>query len=639
MATPFTSALNGLWDASDVDTWGQGVGVYPQTAADVVNIGHQVTVNVALTMELGALTINSGGVLKPSALVNSMLTFGNVDLLINSGGNLGGGVMVPNGLTFNLIWNTTGDNLKGINCPTGGVIALYGDPAYYGSVERSTLYATCGAGQQYFTVVGDVVGKWAVGQILTVHKNSAVYGNFNTDLALVTITVVEAAGANTKITYSEAALGVNFLAGGAVEIISRNVLLSKLGASTVIGNYNTNRPRIYDRNAQGNNNCVISNVLVTGFYGIESSYGFQCLKSPVRNGNISFNSGTGHTVSCPVYSNNYGLYSGTGHTVSGPVYSNNYGFSYGNGHTVSGPVYSNYCGFNVGNGHTVSGPVYSNYYGFNVGNGHTVSGPVYSNSYGLYYGNGHTVSGPVYSNNYGLYYGNYKITGKIGFTAADVSAPNTIDIVLASGCYLVRLVNVKTPVAWPTGITRNVIGQAGRVACEHYGQVANAHYVIDSFGDIHKLAVGAAGSPTPPTANPPSGVTKIIDVQNVQSNCPNAAPYYLEILNVRVWATVGSRIYKFFLQWVSPTSHTLTAAELILTGECLDNTPAGSGHLGVPVTSAETVAVRTGTTDWAKYVSVTLNPAVEGWINLSLRLKYYESGAMALFVDPVVNIT
>jgi len=43
MGTPFTSARNGLWDASDVDTWGQGLGVYPQTAGDVVNIGHTVT--------------------------------------------------------------------------------------------------------------------------------------------------------------------------------------------------------------------------------------------------------------------------------------------------------------------------------------------------------------------------------------------------------------------------------------------------------------------------------------------------------------------------------------------------------------------------------------------------------------------
>ena len=605
MASPYTSARNGLWDASDVDTWGQGLNVYPQTAADVVNIGRQVTVNVVLTVELGALNITNGGVLKPSTAVNSQLTFGNVDLLINSGGNLGGAVVVPNGLTFALIWNTTGDNIKGITCPNGGIISLYGDPAFYGSVERSTLAANWTSGQT-FTVIGDVTAAWKVGQFLTVHKNPAVYGNYNTDLALVSIASLAANGANTNITINEAYPTGTFYSGGAVEMISRNVTLSKLGASTAIGNYNTLRPRIYDRNALGNNNCVISNVLITGFSIIDSSYGFQCLKSPFRNG-------TGF---------NYG----TGYTVSGPVYSNGTGFNYGTGHTVSGPVYSNVTGFNSGTGHTVSGPVYSNVTGVHSGSGHTVSGPVYSNGTGFNYGTGHTVSGPVYSNVTGFNYGNYFITGKIGFTAANVSAPNTVDILLASGCYPVRLVNAKTPNGWPTGITRNVVGQAGRVACEHYQQVAGAHYIFDAFGDLIKVAADGGGYPARP-AQRPGGNVNLVEVIP-QSNC--SAVSYAQILNVRIWQAGGTtKTYRFYL---TMTFAALAKAKLVLYADYLDQ--VSTGHLAtVSSSAAGNFTTQANNSDWSQYVEVTVTPDQDGLINLYLNLMQYESGKK-VWVDP-----
>ena len=594
MASPYTSIQNGLWDASDVDTWGQGLNVYPQLAGDVVNIGHTVTYNKVSTVEMGAITINSGGILLFSLSMTTKLTLGHADILIKNGGELRCGTaagVLPKAYTADLIWDTTADNAKGINIETGGKLTQYGDPALYGSVESAILAANWTAGQT-FTVVGDLTGKWAVGQIITVHKNPATYGNYNTDVRLFTIASVVLNGSNTDITINEAAPAVTFLAGARVEMISRNVRLSKLGANTAIGNYNSLRPRIYDRNVQANNNCVISNALITGFYGIDSSYNFQLLKSPIRNGYYAF-------------------YSGAGHTVSGPVYSNNYAFYFGTGHSISGPVYSNYSGF------------YS-------GAGHTVSGPVYGNNVAFYYCIGLSVSGPVYSNYSGFYIGDYIITGKIGFTAGDVAAPNTIDIYLASGAYPVRLINCKIPTAGLV-ITRNYLGCTSRVACEHYKQICDAHYVLANFGDIQKIAVGASGSPTPPTANPPSGNSNIIDVQNVQSLC--SATSYLEILRLRIWALANvSKTYRFYVQ--------STFVELLTTNFKLyaDYLSGSSPPAFTTISSTQAIVTRTGTTDWSQYVEVTVNPIADGWVDLYVRLMKYESG-QAVYLDPEVNIS
>jgi hypothetical protein len=85
MAT-YTSVQNGNWN--DSATWGGGG--YPAVAGDIANISHTVTYNVVSTVELGAITINSGGILTFATAMSTKLTLGHVEIQINSGGELRG---------------------------------------------------------------------------------------------------------------------------------------------------------------------------------------------------------------------------------------------------------------------------------------------------------------------------------------------------------------------------------------------------------------------------------------------------------------------------------------------------------------------------------------------------------------------
>jgi len=610
MGTPFTSARNGLWDASDVNTWGQGANVYPQTAADVVNIGHTVTYNKVSTVEMGAITINSGGILTFLNSMSTKLTLGHVEIQINNGGELrvgaSGAGIIPKTYLAELIWNTTADNLKGLNIAAGGKVNAYGDPDYFGSVFETTLVSSSGAvpaagNSITITVLGDFTTKWLAGQELLMHKSGA-YASVANDFCRLAIVSLAANGANTDIacTVTER-LGTSLTCAIHADVwnLSRNVLLYKLGYSQVWNQFNTLRPRMTNANVFGTANININDAVMGGWNRALNGYG-------VFFNGVMRNSGASD------YQLFFATINGILASVTGPGGS----FSTINAHLVNG-----------GGGTCVS----SIFNGNMIGNSPALSsGAVLC-----------TVNGNVYSNNQGVRIGgvdSYIFKGKMGYNAFDDACANSYDFFF-TGSGSCKFVNAKIPTS-PVFYQRNTLGYAGRVTCEHHQRVANAHYIFDAFGDIQKMAVGASGTPTPPTANPPSGVTNIVNVQNVQSLVASASPDYLKVLDVRVWAAASvSKVYKIFVQWVSPTSHTLANTELILSGEYLDNSPAGSGHLATATPSAETVAVRTGTTDLAKYVSITINPAVEGWVNLKLTLKYYESGAMALFVDPVVNIT
>jgi hypothetical protein len=64
-ATTYTAARNGKFDASDVDTWGAGMGVYPDDATDDAIIGtYEVQVyNDVPDLAATGITVNSGGTL------------------------------------------------------------------------------------------------------------------------------------------------------------------------------------------------------------------------------------------------------------------------------------------------------------------------------------------------------------------------------------------------------------------------------------------------------------------------------------------------------------------------------------------------------------------------------------------------
>jgi len=236
----------------------------------------------------------------------------------------------------------------------------------------------------------------------------------------------------------------------------------------------------------------------------------------------------------------------------------------------------------------------------------------------------------IYTGNiYSCYGVNYQavdckvIGGGIGYDRNGVAKANGVyGFAFAIGSWL-TLSNVKMdtpPTFFATG--RNIATCQGRMGFEHYGQVANAHYVADNWGDIYKIVADGSGDNPSQRSGSGADVQKIIP----QSNC--AASSYLEIFNVRLWATAGvSKTYRFYVQ--TDFAALLTAA-LKLYGDYLDQ--GSGGHLAT-VSSTQNISTRSSASDWSQYVEVTMTPAQTGYINLYLRLMGYESGKK-MWVDP-----
>jgi hypothetical protein len=595
MAT-YTSTQNGNWNAPA--TWG-GSG-YPSAAGDVVNIGHTVTYNVSSATQLGAITINSGGVLTFSTAMSTKLTLGNVDLAIMSGGELrvgGAGAPVPKQYLAQLVWNTTSDNAAGLYVNNGGKLTIYGDPDYYGSLDRTVLAADWTAGRT-FQVVGNFASKWAAGAILYIHKGAA-FSNYSTDINNVATPFTIASLSydsgtdTTAITINESAPGATFKAGGRVVNAGRNVQLSKSGASTDIGNYNSNRPRLIAQNTTDSPNYInLVDALFTGFFSIDCStnwptYQIQFDRSVWRNGYCVFYYGgynlkfTGIVISC----NNASI--GISDTI------------------VQTMVFACPTGYDTNYNNTFNDEVLStNFARLNIYNS-VDSGYCYANSCGYYN------------------FQNCKFTGHMGYNSTGVSMPNVYDCYFGNFCSM-TMADAKLP-ANGLVIGRNYPLFRSRVASEHDNQVAQAHHLYDNFGDIVKTqAEGSGGNPIQR-----SGGSAYVSKVTALSNC--SATNYLEIFNLRFWAARGtSKAYRFYLQ---TDFAALAKTTLVLYVDYLDQ--AAGGRLATVSSSASgNFTSRADNSDWSQYLEVSVTPAQDGYINLYLRLMAYESGK-TVWVDPL----
>lgn len=462
MGTPFTSARSGLWDASDVDTWGQGAGVYPQTAADVVTIaaGHTVTYNKVSTVEMGAITVN--GIFKASRTMSTKLTLGHVELTVSATGEMDWGKtgdVVGSAYVAEVLWNTTADNAKGIMVASGGKFYSLDNPAYYGSLDFSLTQANWTSGTTFY-VTDNVSAKWSSGHELTVHKY--VLGYLAANVALVTIASTPTwDGAKSTIVINEAFPTGTFNAGGRVEHLSRNVRFGKLGASTAIGNANTLRPRMTMFNTTANPYCEIGGCW-TGFYGMHISYNAP-ISAVLRNGERFVNQGsnhifTGKVLSCVCgtnaclgldfrgvsYSSTHGVYSSIRGTISGSIYNNTHGLNYSYGLTVS-----------------TSAKIYGNAYGFNV----TQSSDIQSGA-------------SVFHNTYGFYYSSTKMLGAVGYNGT-TRAANSYDTFYSD----IFLRNSSAQAAI-TVANRNVEHRNKNFYVQDYNGVLGAAYRFANMADM-----------------------------------------------------------------------------------------------------------------------------------------------------------
>ena len=323
----FVSTQTGNWN--DGGTYGntspgdKGTD-WPGNAGDTVTIsvGHTVTYNVSETNELGQIDV--AGKLSFSDAASRKLTLAHQNLNIANGGELEIGTSISNfdkTYTAEILWNTTSDNAKGLIIANGGKLTVYGDSTYCSDYE-DTLAADAENTDNDVRIktVTNMSGIWHAGDELTIKvENAGDSTSYQDAIKLGVIQSFEASNVIVLDININAAAGVGDVWISPVVNVTRNVQIGKLNASTAIANYNSNRPKFTDANANGNNNCFFSYAIATGFYTIGSGYDFQSLNSTIRNSNYGFYSGANHTVSGNVYSNYYGFSSGTNYTVSGRI--------------------------------------------------------------------------------------------------------------------------------------------------------------------------------------------------------------------------------------------------------------------------------------------------------------------------------
>ncbi len=612
----FTSVTSGNWN--DGATWGlTSPGVkgtdWPGLAGDTATVSatHTVTYNVSETNQLGAVTVN--GLLSFSTSMNTLLTLGHVDLTVGATGELRIGTSVSPLLktyTAEIVWATTADNAKGLVITNGGLVTVYGDPAYYGANGyRAQLSADWTTGQS-FTVTGDYSG-WNVGDVITVHKN-ALYSSMNTDTQIFTVASATYGAPNTTITINEAAPAVTFKQYGHVNNVSRNIRLSLNGAATTMGSYNANRPYIKDETTSANLNKVnFSNILITGLY----EYKYTTDNVGGFNANL---------IDC-VWRHGNRVIGGGGYvtnlTFSGLAYSNGSGFSYyGINCTISGDIYANGSSqiINYPTNFTCSADIYGNGgSSINNGTGCVFTGNLFSNTTGL--GGAapsHEFRGSyIYGNVIAISTTGSKFNGcTIGYkTDGTTILNNSTDVSMNSGgiWWEVYFRGCKMPSSLTIG-GRNIGGHVGFIGSQDHNRVAGDARSWQDFADLTRdtgtLRTGGADNSI-----------KIAPL----SGCATWNPVMLyDIIELDVPASAQTRtVYVNTYGWtVLPD-----ATELYLEAEYISN---GTTFNRTLVKSTEVVSAN-GT--WTA-LSVSFTPAVAGQVRLRVYLKKYQASS-GVYID------
>lgn len=610
MGTPFTSAQSGLWDASDVDTWGQGAGVYPQTAGDVVTVsaGHTVTYNVSSATEMGAMTIN--GLLSFKTNTNTKLTFGHVDVTVKNGGELrigATGSVIGAAYLAELYWNTTADNSKGLVIEAGGKFTTAGDPTYYGSTIETVLQSDFTNGTQ-FTAIGNMSAKWKSGQVLLVHKNS-LYSSYLTDTKRVTLNGAPSDAANSVCTTNETFSGT-WKTGGKVINVSRNVIIGKLGAVTTIHNgsadYNTNRPRIADSNtATGNVN--VADADLCGFSTIRSDYGPASAntwtRTVIHNGNVGLKAGANATIiDCVHFGLSIGMDGHASGTVSGNILACSSGYGYYNSPTAYGVF--------------IQADIFGCSTGLSYSTSCVYSGKLYSCGGGILYCAACEFRGAkLYFNvtmtqsSVGLIFDS---ATSIGFDALGVERPNTTDITFwisdrAGSAYLRG-----------TKIPSGGLVLSGRNSKQHFSEIYSEDHnqVVGAMTRYHSHATILKSTST----TRPGGAASSLDVTPLSNLGANAAC----VLKVFEWtldavpaSPQANTIYILGTGWGATFP---LATELYLEAEYISSATLPTKSLAV------STDVLVDNTNWKSF-TVNYTPLQVGIVRLRLWFKRYVAGA------------
>lgn len=611
----FTSTGTGNWN--DGGTWGNASpGVkgtdWPGSAGDTAEIGHTVTYNVSETNEMGEIGINASGILTFKTDANTKLTMGHADIEVNSGGELrvgtsGATINVAN--TAELIWNTTADNARGIEIFSGGTVNIYGAQAYY-TTRETTLAdnADNTDGDTDIVTSDDMSSDWNVGDRIVIVLLKDYNGTWHEFSMSTTISGF----AGTTITVAdnvtaEAGVGSSWIAQ--VINMSRNVTLSKSGASEGTNTSNSNRPLIEAANSSQSVDVALYDAEFHGFYQVLdtslSTDEWTAVRCTARNGYLLGGNARMVTITdCDTFEiyNPFSQFFGS--VVSGCNIINARYF----GQTVSTSEFTN-CFFGGSN--------------YGIQTGHEA---VYKNcsftgtSTALSYQDALKIQDSyIYGCNKPVAFLNGEfINVEIGWD----SDGNQVDNITADfrseypspGGYYFSLINCKAPSGGYTFDARNQYLN-WRYAHEHYDQTLNAHKIHCGMGDITKTACDGTGDS--PSVDPDGGNGDVVEVHNLQSNLEERNVKFM-IFEHTFWKTAAAYTVTYKLQ---TTYAAMGAGDIKMEIDYLD----GSGDVQTATEEATAVTVRANDADWTQSISDTFTVGTEGWVRVRLYLLDYEA--------------
>lgn len=599
---------------------------YPNAAGDTTTIGagHTITYDLSSTTQLGAITIN--GLFSFATNMSTKLTLGHVDITINNGGEFRIGTLaspLPKQYTADVVFATTADNAKGFYLNAGGKTLCYGDPTYYGTngykAALAADFTTDGTGPntQHFDVTGDFSG-WNVGDAITIHKYTT-YSSSTTDVTLFTIGTpapsYNSGTDKTTIYISESpATGTTYKAGGKVSNATRNIKFSLNGASTAMGQFNSNRPRVYDGNTSGGNG-ILSNVALIGFAGIaggsgvNASVGFQVLDGVIRNGS-QFNTSSaskgyifsGLMFSC--YNSNGVFYYGRGFNISADIYAcaqptSNSVFVSPKNFTISGDLYANVTAINEGVDCTITGNVY--------GNSTAQTGGTNTFKDCALWHNTTAINGPK---------GNRLINCKIGYKPDNTSAANTNDFGQGGGANLVAYIyggKYADPPTMNGGGTRGSIGHTFYYNFQDFNGAAGEHRTYMDYMTLWRKTdvVRTGGASDSIKAEPFTAEASIYNAPKILEWTENDVPALAQTRSVFIrgygWSAFPANTELYF------------EAEYISDGTTYTHTWVKS------------TAVLSDNTTWVEF-PVTFTPAIQGAVRYRVYLKKYQASS-GIYID------
>jgi len=172
---------------------------------------------------------------------------------------------------------------------------------------------------------------------------------------------------------------------------------------------------------------------------------------------------------------------------------------------------------------------------------------------------------------------------------------------------------------------------------ENYQKTLGRHYSLIPTGVLEKVSAGT-GTPIPDQRS--SGATSLLEV--LPKGCMTGMQYGESLISTPLFehefeASTDSKSYRYYVQ--TNISGGLTASDLWIEAEYVDQYDSASEYHTTQVKSDESVSARSGITDWSQFIEVTgIQPAVASKLRIRGYLNKYDA-TNKVWIDPKVVIS